>query len=178
MISKMKKLSLIILKSDEDAILNDLIWLKTIEVSDPGDVSGDSLVVRRDCSQDILSSENKINTLESAIKLLSPMRKDKKKMLSPKRVENKEKFITPDQSVETAEQIAEESLELVKKIEKSKEDIRKLNIYLTSVAPWKDYDLPLGYSGDGSIRCEAGILPLSTNMQTLKSRLEEASEGA
>ena len=75
MISKMKKLSLVILKSDEDAILNDLLWLKTIEVSDPGDVSGDSIVVRRDCSQEILSSKNRISALESAIKLLSPKSK-------------------------------------------------------------------------------------------------------
>ena len=178
MISKMKKLSLVILKSDEDAILNDLLWLKTIEVSDPGDVSGDSIVVRRDCSQEILSSENKISSLESAIKMLSPKRKDKKKALKPKRVEKKELFISPDESVEKAELIAEETLELRKKNEKSKEDIRKLNIYLTSIAPWKDYDLPLGYSGDGSIRCEAGILPLSTNMQALESSLDEASEGA
>jgi len=178
MISKMKKLSLVLLKSDEEAVLNDLIWLKTIEVSDPGDVSGDSIVVRRDCSEEILSSENKIETLESAIKLLSPMRKDKKKALAPKRVEKKEVFISPDSNVGKAEAAAEEAIELRKRNEKAKEDIRKMNIYLTSIAPWKDYSLPLGYSGDGSIRCEAGLLPLSVNLDNLNSKLEEASEGA
>lgn len=177
MINEMKKVSLVALKGDEDRLLSDLMWLKSVEVSKPG-FEGDSVVSVYDCESEIAKVEDGIQALERAIKILSPMRKDKKKLLAPKKSVPRSEIEKPGEKIENAVEAAYKTIFLLKEKEANKAEYARLSLFEKQLLMWEDYQYPLGFSGTEYTKCLTGTFPINADLDKIREKCESISDGA
>ena len=168
MIKSMKKLSLIALKSDCEKLIEDLMWLRCVQIV-PGNERPEAVAF----DTDDLSAQ--AQTLSSALDILAPMRV-KKKMFAPPgefRKEEFESFSADDGYIKAAE----EAVKLKAESDALAQEKSKSLSRIAALSPFLSCDTPTGFAGTASTAFRIGALPSTADIAVVRASLEEAVGG-
>ncbi|MCR5135992.1 MAG: V-type ATP synthase subunit I [Oscillospiraceae bacterium] len=174
-IVKMKKLRLMAIRSEKDALLRDLERLGCVEFSEPDEALAEEGLVRE--SSDALTLRNQQNTLLNALGLLDRYVPEKKPLLSAKPQVELDALLD-ESGLQAALTSAETVNGLEEKIKRLAAEESRQNSLIESMKPWLDLDLPL--STVSTERCAVlwGSIPSRMDLGEVKAALSKASEEA
>jgi len=178
-IVKMKKLRLLAVRSEQEALLKELMVLGCVEISDPEPLLSDpetEPLLHRGESESYLRRNDR-NALLEAVKLLEQYAPVKHGLFTPKR------------EVSRAELLNEETLQsyLKKAVEIDRLDdrIRRFTVeesrqksILESLTPWSAWDVPLESTGTKTCALLLGTLPVNAELEAVKAALAEKAPEA
>ena len=174
-IVRMKKLRLMVIRSEKDRLLLDLERFGCVEFSEMDEeLRGEGLVSE---SVDTLTLRNTQNTIQNAIALLDRYAPVKKPLLSAK----------PQVEVDTLldSAILKSALENAAEINGLEEKMKRLtaeenrqNSLIESVRPWLDLDMPLNTVSTERSAILLGSIPARVELASVSAAVEEASDEA
>ncbi len=168
MIKSMKKLSLIALKSDCERLIEDLMWLRCVQIlpdAEKGVADASSTEGLAETAQ----------TLSSALDILAPKRV-KKKMFAPPdefRKDDFDAFSSDDRYIAAAD----ETVKLKAEADALEQEKSKSLSRISALSPFLSCDTPTGFVGTSSTLFRLGALPSTTDIAVLRASLEEATGG-
>ena len=172
----MKKLRLLAVRTQQEALLKELQALGCVQISDPEPLLSDpelSPLLHRGTSEAALRRTEYAELLHG-VKLLDQYAPEKKKLLSAKPIVAKEKLLD--------EHAVQGYLEIAKKIDTSDDQIRRITVeeswqrsVVESMLPWAGLDLPLEYEGTESCAVMLGTLPASLELGEVSGALDAAA---
>ncbi len=172
----MKKLRLLAVRTQQEALLKELQALGCVQISDPEPLLSDpelSPLLHRGTSEAALRRTEHAELLRG-VKLLDQYAPEKKKLLSAKPLVAKEKLLD--------EHAVQGYLEIAKKIDTSDDQIRRITVeeswqrsVVESMLPWAGLDLPLEYEGTESCAVMLGTLPASLELGEVSGALDAAA---
>jgi V/A-type H+-transporting ATPase subunit I len=174
-IVKMKKLRLMVIRSEKDRLLRDLERFGCVEFSETGEeLSGEGLVQE---SVDTLTLRNTQSIIQNAIGLLDRYAPEKKPLLSAKPQVEVDTLL--DASVlKSAQEKAAEINGLEEKIKRLTAEENRQNSLIESVRPWMELDLPLNTASTERAAVLWGSIPGRVELSAVTAALEEASDEA
>ena len=174
-IVKMKKLRLMVIRSEKDRLLRELERFGCVEFSEMDESLRDEGLVRE--SADTLTLRNTQNTIQNAIGLLDRYAPEKKPLLSAKPQVEVDTLL--DASVlKSAQEKAAEINGLEEKIKRLTAEENRQNGLIESVRPWLDLDLPLNTVSTERSVILWGSIPARVDLSAVSAAVEEASEEA
>ncbi len=174
-IVKMKKLRLMVIRSEKDHLLRDLERLGCVEFSELDEDLAEAGLVQENA--DALTLRNTQNAILNAIALLDRYAPEKKPLLSAKpQVETD--VLLDDSILAEALAKASEINGLEEKIKRLTAEENRQNSLIESVLPWTDLDIPLDTVSTERSAILWGSIPARIELQTVSSAIEEASDEA
>lgn len=176
-IVKMKRLRVIGLAEERDALLSQLLHMGCVEVSEPEDKVTDpewAALVKRDVSSlsDVKSEASGLTSALDALKKYAPA----KGGLFRKRDRIGEKEFFSEQAKASALECAAAINDCTREIAKLNSTGNKLSSTWSSLQPWAGLELPLEYQGTAQTAVLLGACPAAVELNTLESDLAEATE--
>lgn len=143
MIGQMKKLSLIVVSSEAERVMNLLAWLSCAEIEKTATGEETELLRVTDFSEERTQVQKAVASLRFAIPYLSPYRKDKQGMFSVSRpVMRKNDLETLPEAAEKAIEAAARAEQIENELIELKEEENKLSELLCSYSPCWDWIFP------------------------------------
>ncbi len=176
-IVKMKRLRVIALAAQRDALLSRLLRAGCVEISEPAEDSEDNLraLMHRDAS--ILPEQRaKLTGVTAALDALNRYAPEKKKLLSARPVVGEEEFLS-EQALESALEAAQSINAAVARLGQLQARENRLSNQRAALVPWEELDLPLDFSGTAHVRASLFTCPpgeLSALRQELADQAGEA----
>lgn len=178
-IVKMKKLRLLAVKSDSEAVLKELQRQGCLEVTEQTEVSQDEElagILTREPTY-LAKCRTELLELQGALKVLDKYAPVKSKLLSARPLIEREEFlgyVGLEQSLEAASRIQrlEERIHSA-----SVEEGRQKNL-IESLTPWTGLDIPLENTGTRLCAAVTATVPSSADLDELDASLAEAVEEA
>lgn len=171
-ILKMKKLRLIGLNSEKDAILKALLKKACVEISEPPQADNSSelfsLVERESSGVDVFKL--RLSSLVQAMGLLDIYAPEKTGMLEPKPELGLSELLDEsrlDDSIRTAEDI----LALEAEAKRCQSEILRLSSLKEALSPWKSLDMSLDISGTKATDIRLCSFPAATDMGDVRTTL-------
>ncbi len=174
-IVRMKKLRLMAIRSEKDALLKDLERIGCVEISEPDEALTDEGLERE--NSDVLSLKNRQSVLQNAITLLDRYAPEKKGLLTAK-PEVPIDTLLSDTGLKSAEDKAELINGLEEKIRKLNAEENRENAMIESVQPWLDLDLPLDMTSTERCVLLRGSVPARIPLENVRAAVTDASEEA
>lgn len=179
-IVKMKRIRLIALAQDRDALLSSLLHVGCVEISEPELYSADedqAALLQRDTT-DLARVKGDLVQLTAALQVLSKYSSKKKKsMFAPRRSVSEKELL--DKAVMA------ESLEKAQRINDHAKNIgqltarrTRLNAEILALRPWESFDLPLNEKGTKQVSVLLGTVPNSVDFHLLSGTVAEAAEAS
>ena len=168
----MKKLRLIAVQSQKKALLEDLLKLGCVEISEPEvDLEGlmNTFKGKRDDAMERRSQQIKIL---NALKVLDQYAPVKKGLLTPKPEADKDEFLN-EEDLRTALGAAEHILELDGEIRSISARESRERSLLESLQPWENLDLDLDFKGTKTCDVLLGALPVTVTAMEAEGTLTE-----
>jgi len=179
MIGQMKKLSLIVVSSEAERVMNLLAWLSCAEIEKTETGENRELLRATDLSEKRAEVQKSLSALRFAIPYLSPYRKDKQGMFSVSRpVMRKGDIEALPEAAKKAVAAAFRAEQIENELAALKDEENKLLELLHSYSPWLGVDIPLDFQGTDRTRAVFGTLPSGSGTETLSHSLSEISDGA
>ena len=174
-IVKMKKLRLMVIRSEKDRLLRDLERFGCVEFSEMDEELRSEGLANE--SVDTLTLRNTQNTIQNAIALLDRYAPEKKPLLTAKPQVEVDTLL--DASVlKSAQERAAEINGLEEKIKRLAAEENRQNTLMESVRPWLELDLPLNTASTERAAVLWGSIPARVELSDVSSALEEASDEA
>ena len=167
---KMKKLSVFAHKRDADRLLHRLMRLRCVEIKQSELVYED--VFPENTEQGFAKIENNIAGASRCLKALSKY-SDRKKGLGAARISVRLDKFRSDGSYAKAVAIVSETDELLAKKDELKGVIAKERATLSSLEPWRGYELPFDYEGTEKTVTIPVTLPPSVGREKIEDVLSD-----
>jgi V/A-type H+-transporting ATPase subunit I len=178
-IVKMKRLRLLGLTEERDALFQQLQHLGCVEVSEQSEKLADAdwagLVHPNESTRS--EKERLLEETEQALKLLDTYAPAKTPFLAPKRTVEEEDLFS--QSA-----IAEATLK-VREVNRYGEDLsenaaqqHQTQVTCQSLAPWTSLDLPLNTTSTASMYIAFGMMPASADLEAVRQELSEKADAS
>ena len=174
-IVKMRKLRLMVIRSEKDRLLRDLERFGCVEVSEMDDSLRDEGLVRENA--DTLSLRSAQNSIQNAINLLDRYAPDKKPLLSAKPQVEVDTLLD-DSILKKALSGAEEINGFEEKIKRLTAEENRQNGLIESLRPWLELDMPLDMVSTETTAILWGSVPARVELGSVSAAVEEASEEA
>ena len=174
-IVKMKRLRMIGLSEERTALVEQLLRLGCVEVTEPEDKLTDpewTALVRRDTS-DLAEAKAQAGALTSALDALKKYAPGKFSLFT-KRFEITEAEFFDNQVLANALQTAEAINNGTREIGKLFSRENKVKTTIASLQPWSGLDLPLEVQGTASTDIILGACPIKVELSPLQGELAEA----
>ena len=170
-VSKMRHLTVFAPRERIDDLVKKLIRLRCVEITKQDDDSYNELSLAR-LNYDAQKSEleDELKHIDAAIVALNPYVKKSKGLFAQKRRIDLEEFNSQGRK-ERARKVALKTVEIVKQKEKLKEEKSRLEERITSVIPYVEYDLPLGFTHTRYTDVILGVLPSYTDTEKFGKEL-------
>jgi V/A-type H+-transporting ATPase subunit I len=179
-IEKMKKLRLMAVRSQKEALMRDMMLLGCVQITEPGqDEMSDpdiSAVVKREGSE-LTRYKSQYASLCHAVELLDKYAPAKTSFLSPKPEVECGRFLETG-SLDATLQLAagiEDAEERIKRI--AAEESRQRGV-IESLLPWQELDLPLEYSGSKLTSTAMGMMPAAADFASAQAAVAAVTEEA
>ena len=134
------------------------------------------LVSKEIHGDEIYELDNKLNTVDSALKSLGPYDHRKKSLFNSRRAITETDFLTgienADASAENTEKIFE-LLDHVKEIETARNKYKSI---LASLKPWSEYPLPLELRETECANVSIGLVPSEIDLTGMRSSIEKLTD--
>ena len=171
-IVKMKKLKLTAVRSQRDVLLERLLMLDCVEVSEPDSLLVDeelALAVSRETSELEQFKANHTSLLRAA-ELMKRYAPTKTKMFAPRREVVAEEFFNAD-TLRSALELADRMEMLDARLHRiAAEETRELSV-IESLMPWDELSLPLNYAGTRTCAMVIGSVPITADFFALEKSL-------
>lgn len=178
-IVKMKKLRLVAVRSQKDALLRELIRQGCVEFSElEGEVQGSQLegLVSRE-SSGLMSFKTQHAALLSAVAVLDRYAPAKKPLLSAKPLVEKDALLD-ESGLDEARKLAEKLAGAEDRIKRIGAEESRQRSAIQSLEPWADLNLPLETTGTGRCAVVLGTIPAKVEMTEVESALAQVTEEA
>ncbi len=172
----MKKLRLMVVRGQKDALLRDLMLLGCVQVSEPDALLADAeaAAVLRQESGNVTETRSELTRLNAALKLLDKYAPVKSKLLSSRPEVTELEFLDVG--------AYRKELDAVAQLEELEADVRryngeeaKLRSSVEALRPWETLDLPLSMGSTATTRITLGMLPAAADFGEAQETLEEAA---
>ena len=174
-IVKMKKLRLMVIRSQKDALLRDLEREGCVEVSELDESLTESGLYRENA--DSLGQRNMQTAILNAIALLDRYAPEKKPLLSAKPQVELETLLD-ESGLEAASRIASEINSLEEQIKRVSAEENRQNSLIESYKPWMELDLPLDTAATERSAVIWGSLPARVDLTDVRAAVSSATEEA
>ena len=171
-IAKMKRLHLIALQSDREALLERLVHLGCVHLSQPQESPESQSLLRRDTSR-LPQRQAALRTVQTALQTLQSIAPQKNGLLTPRPQVTVREFLDDaamQRCLDTAEQINDHTAE----IERLQAKKARLQTERLTLLPWQELDLPLEQGDTRSVRVLTGTLPAAVDWQAVQVFWEQA----
>ncbi|WP_027622402.1 V-type ATP synthase subunit I [Acetivibrio clariflavus] len=180
-IVKMSKLSLIGLESDKEKILDILMNMGVVEISESleklSSEEWKDLVVQDGDSEKVAILDDKINKVKWAIEYLSKFSSKKKGLFSEKRCIDKNEYNMTIQNIDKLSSIVESIHKYNDQLAYLKSEKNKYANLILSLEPWQQLTIPLNVTSTLTTTILIGIVPHTSTSDRLKEDLiSEAPE--
>ena len=146
-IVKMKKLRLLAMSADRQALLRELLLLGCVEVSEPAELPEEAFPALCRCEGAGLSTVKAQHAeLTNAVKLLDKYAPEKQGFLKPL-PETEAAALLDEEKLAAGVELAEKLMELEERIRRNNAEIQRVQTTLESLAPWLPLELPLSCKG-------------------------------
>lgn len=172
----MKKLRLMVVRGQKDALLRDLMLLGCVQVSEPDALLADAeaAAVLRQESGSVTETRSELTRLNAALKLLDKYAPVKSKLLSSRPEVTEREFLDVG--------AYRKELDAVAQLEELEADVRryngeeaKLRSSVEALRPWETLDLPLSLGSTATTRITLGMLPATADLGEAQKALAEAA---
>ena len=178
-IEKMKKLRLVAVRSQKEALMRDMMLLGCVQVTEPeGEMSDPSIsaVVKREGSE-LVRYKAQYASLVHAVELLDSYAPQKKPLLAPRPEIDCNSFLDAG-SLEATLAVAtgiEAAEDRIKRI--GAEESRQRGI-IESLMPWQSLDMPLDCTGTVRTAVVTGMLPSAANFAEAQAAVAAVTQEA
>ncbi|MGN0709321.1 MAG: hypothetical protein ACI4LM_03650, partial [Anaerovoracaceae bacterium] len=175
-IVSMEKLAVIGLKSEKERLLPKLMDLGMVEITDQTSMLDDDEwknLAKPDGDEEAAAAlESEINGVEQAVELIKEYGTAKEPLIFTRRAVKKSDFRkVMARREEISGKVAEIS-DLGEKIHSLNDRLNRNNSDIASMTPWERYDLPLDVSRTERTFIDAGVVPSSTDMGSMKEAID------
>lgn len=173
-IVRMQKLHLLAARSQKEEIMTALMLLGCVEVKEQSALLSDprlqGLIGREKSELAALRQEKAL--FGDAVKLLDKYAPDPPPLLSAKPIIREADFLDPER-LEKSRETAKKIVELDESIRNHYLEEANCSTLIEVLSPWKDFSVPLDYSGTSSVAMKLGTIPTVSDYEGLKAQLEE-----
>ena len=160
-VSKMKKLSLIALRQDADAIANLLIRLSCVEVTAIPSAESETIGQAYDSGEKLNALNARLHSVDTAIPLLEACGTGKKPLFGRRMSASFSDIEKDTPDFERALAVAARTEEISARLSELRAERAQEETRLASLKPWLSYDLPFSVTETKSTQLLFGTLPLS-----------------
>ena len=178
-IVKMKRIRLIALAQDRDALLSSLLHVGCVEISEPELYSADedqAALLQRDTT-DLARVKGDLVQLSSALQVLGKYAPQKKSLFAPRRSVSERELLDRDTMAESLKK-AESINDHAKTIGQLTARRTRLNAEILALRPWESFDLPLNEKGTKQVSILLGTVPNNADIHLLSGTVAEAAEAS
>ncbi|MEG0575716.1 MAG: V-type ATP synthase subunit I [Anaerovoracaceae bacterium] len=175
-IVRMKKVSVIGLDTIKDKLISELMDVGALEFTDMSveALKDEGYVFAKDGNADQRSKlETRLNNTVAALATFEKYSNEKPPLFTTRRPMKVGEFQETVAKLEKIKNSVHEVLVLKDKIQRSQDEINRLNAELSSVTPWVNYDIPLQIEGTKRTRFTLGVIPVSVDIAKLIKKIEE-----
>ena len=177
-IVKMKKLRLLAMSADREALLRELLLLGCVEVSEPTELSEEAYPALSRCdSAELARVKAQHAELTNAVKLLDKYAPEKSGFLKPL-PEAEASELLDEAKLPQDIALAEKIMELEEHIRRNGAEVQREQSQLEALAPWLSLDLPLSCKGTERAAAMTASLPAAVNMTDADAALGAAAPEA
>lgn len=172
----MKRLRVIGFAEERNDLLQQLLHLGCVEISEPEDKVTDpewTALLRRDTSA-LSQRKAEASALTSALEALDKYAPAKKGLFTKRKPISEAAFFQ-EEAKAAALRRAEEINQCTHEISRLYSAENKLNASLASLLPWADLDLPLERQGTAHTQLMLGTTPAASDVDALRGELREAA---
>ena len=178
-IVKMKRIRLIALAEDRDALLSSLLHVGCVEISEPEELllseNGDPLLHRDTAG--VAQAKAQLTALQHALEVLRKYAPYKAGMFAP-RSTIREKDLLDEKAMSAALSKAEAVNEHAKTIGQLNTREARLHTEQLALQPWSAYDLPLEDQGTKYVSIFLGTVPNAVDFDAMAGAVAESAETA
>ncbi len=165
-VSKMKKLTVFVHKTEADAVVHCLVRQRCVDVSELVPEEGQYATERSQCDERRAALEKSVAEIEEAIRLLNRYAKKAKSLVHPKIRVNTDQFIKSGKDVQ-ARAAVKETLQTAEHQNELKAEMSARENEVMSAEPYLEFDLPLNFSGTVSTSHMLGSLPSAVDLDNV-----------
>lgn len=170
-IVKMKKVTVVAMAEDKQALLNDLMWLSAVEVSPLSEKIDDeeiaSLVSTDNVTGNIEDINNKISVLSQALKTYRLYSKEKRSLFTPYQIVTRADFEAFPDKEEKLCSDAQNALRASAELNSIKSEENRLDALTQRLTPWKTLPFRLNESVSDEASYFFGSLPNKTKIESV-----------
>ena len=177
-IVKMKRIRLIALAEDRDALLSSLLHVGCVEISEPEIPQGEdgNPLLHRDAAG-VAQAKAQLTALQHALEVLRKYAPRKKGMFAP-RDTIREKELLDEKAMAAALSKAEAVNEHAKAVGQLNTREARLHTEQLALQPWRAYDLPLEEDGTKTTSILLGTVPNAVDFDAMAGAVMESAETA
>lgn len=176
-IVKMHKVSIMGLEQDKTEILEALMNIGVVDISDISDMAlfeeWSDLVYSDHNDEEILELESDIEKVKSALEYLSLYDKRKKSLFEPKRAINLDNYRNIVENKEKLQLVVEKINKADEKLIALKNEENRLNNLVSTLTPWKSMDLPVDYTSTVTTDIILGVMPSSVDTNEMIDEISQ-----
>ncbi len=178
-IVKMKRIRLIALAQDRDALLSSLLHVGCVEISEPEEIpqgSDGTPLLHRDTAG-VAQAKAQLTALQHALEVLRKYAPQKKGMFAPRGTIG-EKELLDEKAMAAALSKAEAINEHAKVIGQLNTRQARLHTEQLALQPWSAYDLPLEDQGTKNVSILLGTVPNAVDFDAMAGAVMESADTA
>ncbi len=178
-IVKMKRIRLIALAQDRDALLSSLLHVGCVEISEPEEIpqgSDGNPLLHRDAAG-VAQAKAQLTALQHALEVLRKYAPQKKGMFAPRGTIG-EKELLDEKAMAAALSKAEAINEHAKAIWQLNTRQARLHTEQLALQPWSAYDLPLEDQGTKNVSILLGTVPNDVDFDAMAGAVMESADTA
>ena len=178
-IVKMKRIRLIALAQDRDALLSSLLHVGCVEISEPEEIpqgSDGNPLLHRDAAG-VAQAKAQLTALQHALEVLRKYAPQKKGMFAPRGTIG-EKELLDEKAMAAALSKAEAINEHAKVIGQLNTRQVRLHTEQLALQPWSAYDLPLEDQGTKNVSILLGTVPNAVDFDAMAGAVMESADTA
>ena len=176
-IVKMKRIRLIALAGERDALLSSLLHVGCVEISEPTDYAADedqATLLHRDTT-DLAKVKGDLVQLTSALQILGKYAPQKEGMFASRRTVSERELLDRNMMADSLEK-AQRINDHAKNIGQLTARQNRLNAEILALRPWESYELPLDEKGTRQVSILLGTVANSVDISLLRGTVAEAAE--
>ena len=178
-IVKMKRIRLIALAQDRNALLSSLLHVGCVEISEPEEIpqgSDGNPLLHRDAAG-VAQAKAQLTALQHAMEVLRKYAPQKKGMFAPRGTIG-EKELLDEKAMAAALSKAEAINEHAKVIGQLNTRKARLHTEQLALQPWSAYDLPLEDQGTKNVSILLGTVPNAVDFDAMAGAVMESADTA
>ena len=178
-IVKMKKLRVVAMADQREALLNGLLHLGCVEISEPEDAAEDAAwaSVFKRATSSLAETRTEIADVNTALNAIKQYAQKKEGMFAQRGLVTEEELLS-DETVERAQTVCRTVNGRLQELTKLQSEEARLTARKAALQPWQSLDMPLEQAGTANTVFRMGVCPSGTDTGAVRNELAAADAAA